>query len=101
MLCRDPIKTTPYLSLQNHENETKKRKLSRDTESDTERDEPQSKMSLSALEKTKIEQNKLAAKLKLLSSKTNGLAVNVGSTWLRALEPEFSKNYFSQVKNNI
>ncbi|KAK3796498.1 hypothetical protein RRG08_003218 [Elysia crispata] len=81
----------------NHENETKKRKLSRDTESDTERDEPQSKMSLSALEKTKIEQNKLAAKLKLLSSKTNGLAVNVGSTWLRALEPEFSKNYFSQL----
>lgn len=76
-----------------------KRKLATDSESG--KDEPQPKTSLSEIEKTKIEENKLAAKLKLLSNKTNGLVVNVGISWLKALEPEFSKGYFIQLSQFV
>lgn len=55
------------------------------------------KNKISNSDRERIEQNKLAAKLKLLNSKTNGLVVNIGPSWLTALEAEFSKEYFSKV----
>uniref|UniRef100_A0A0B7BAH3 Uracil-DNA glycosylase n=2 Tax=Arion vulgaris TaxID=1028688 RepID=A0A0B7BAH3_9EUPU len=39
--------------------------------------------------------------MKLLSSKTNGLVVNIGPSWFTALEQEFSKEYFSQLSQFI
>ncbi|BFZ01734.1 hypothetical protein BsWGS_04773 [Bradybaena similaris] len=56
---------------------------------------------ISNSERDRIEQNKLAAKLKLLKSKTNGLVVNIGPSWLTALEAEFSKEYFSKLSQFI
>ncbi|CAG5134945.1 unnamed protein product [Candidula unifasciata] len=52
-------------------------------------------------EQDRIEQNKIAAKLKLLKSKTNGLVVNIGPSWFTALEAEFSKEYFSKLSQFI
>lgn len=43
------------------------------------------------------EQNKLAARIKLAAKTSNGLLVDVGSSWFKALEPEFSKQYFTEV----
>ena len=37
------------------------------------------------------------AKMKLTSEQTCGLLVDVGSSWFKALETEFSKPYFLQV----
>lgn len=56
---------------------------------------------LSPEQKSKMAQNKMAAKLKLLTSKTNGLVTNFGSSWLAALEPEFSKDYFQKLSQFV
>ena len=47
--------------------------------------------------KAKMAQNQLTAKLKLLSTKTNGLVTNFGPSWLSTLEPEFTKDYFQKL----
>ncbi|GFO16427.1 uracil-DNA glycosylase [Plakobranchus ocellatus] len=89
--------SSPHLSPNTAQ--ARKRKLSCD---EVETDETQCKnSSLSKLETEKLEQNKMAAKLKLLSSKTNGLVVNFGLSWLRALESEFSKEYFQQLSQFV
>ncbi|XP_059144768.1 uracil-DNA glycosylase-like [Physella acuta] len=49
---------------------------------------------LSENDRKRVEQNKLAAKMKLIGGKTGGLVQNVGHSWFTALEPEFSKEYF-------
>lgn len=43
----------------------------------------------------------MAAKLKLLASKTNGLVTDFGASWLSALEPEFSKDYFLKLSQFV
>jgi len=48
--------------------------------------------------KDKVTANRLAAKMKLTSSQTRGLVRDLGMTWFRALEPEFTKPYFQQVQ---
>ena len=45
-----------------------------------------------------MEENKLNAKMKLLAKNTNGVVVNVGPTWFKALESEFTKPYFVEVR---
>ncbi len=52
---------------------------------------------LSPADKKNIEDKRVTAKLKLLSSQSEGLVTNIGPTWFRALEPEFAKPYFQQV----
>ena len=47
-----------------------------------------------------MEENKLNAKMKLMAKNTNGVVVNVGPTWFKALEPEFTKSYFVDVRIN-
>lgn len=42
--------------------------------------------------------NRLTAKLKLESKTTRGLVVNVGLSWYKAFEKEFSKEYFQKVR---
>ncbi len=44
-----------------------------------------------------IEKKRCEAKLKLLFKQTNGLINNFGISWLKVLEPEFSKPYFLKV----
>lgn len=58
---------------------------------------PPTPTALSPEQKSKIEQNKLAARIKLAAKTSNGLLVDVGSSWFKALEPEFSKQYFTEV----
>ena len=48
----------------------------------------------------KIEENRLAAKSKLVSKQTFGLVSDIGPTWFKALEAEFNKPYFLQVSRN-
>ena len=45
-----------------------------------------------------MEQNKLTAKMKLVEKSTLGVVVNMGPTWFKALEKEFSKPYFIEVE---
>ena len=45
----------------------------------------------------KMEENKLEAKMKLTTKNTHGVVVNMGPTWFKALEPEFTKPYFLKV----
>ena len=49
----------------------------------------------------KMAKNKMAAKLKLLSTKTNGLVTDFGASWLSTLEPEFSKDYFLKLSRFV
>jgi len=46
----------------------------------------------------RIEQNRLSAKMKLEGKATRGLVVDMGVSWYKALEKEFSKEYFLKVK---
>ena len=46
-----------------------------------------------------MEEKKLAAKIKLMGKRTNGLVVEMGESWFKALESEFTKPYFEQVDN--
>ncbi|KAH9499176.1 hypothetical protein Btru_004348 [Bulinus truncatus] len=48
-------------------------------------------------DKGKVEQNKTNAKIVLTGKKTDGLVVNIGSSWYNALESEFSKEYFTKL----
>ena len=52
---------------------------------------------LSPEQKSDIEQKRLNAKLKLIERQTSGVVVNIGPSWLKALEAEFSKPYFQKV----
>ena len=52
---------------------------------------------LSPEQKARIEGNKQVARMRLVSKNTHGLVCNMGSSWFRALEAEFSKPYFLQV----
>jgi arylamine N-acetyltransferase len=52
-------------------------------------------------QKSRIEQNKLAARARLATKTSNGLLVDVGSSWFTALESEFSKQYFTDVSTCI
>ncbi|KAK2166737.1 hypothetical protein LSH36_36g08032 [Paralvinella palmiformis] len=45
-------------------------------------------------QKCRIAQNQLMARMKVVSKKTDGLVVNMGLSWFKALEAEFSKPYF-------
>ena len=51
--------------------------------------------------KAKMAQNKMAAKLKLLATKTSGLVTNFGPSWLPALEAEFGKDYFLKLSQFV
>lgn len=53
---------------------------------------------LSPEQKQRMEENRICAKTKLLKSKTHGICTNVGLSWMKALEPEFTKQYFIQVQ---
>ena len=44
-----------------------------------------------------MEENKLEAKMKLTTKNTHGVVVNMGPTWFKALEPEFTQPYFLKV----
>lgn len=52
---------------------------------------------LSEEERSKLEESRLQAKMKLMATRTRGLVVKVHSSWYRVLETEFSKPYFSDV----
>ena len=52
---------------------------------------------LSPEQKSDIEQKRLNAKLKLIERQTSGVVVNIGPSWMKALEAEFSKPYFQKV----
>ncbi|KAK3094407.1 hypothetical protein FSP39_001334 [Pinctada imbricata] len=56
---------------------------------------------LSPEQKKKIEENRCAALAKLNSKKTDGLLINVGTSWYNALEPEFSKPYFTELSKFV
>lgn len=58
---------------------------------------PLTATSLSPEQKTKIEENKLAARMRLAAKTSNSLLVDVGPSWFKALESEFSKQYFNDV----
>lgn len=62
---------------------------------------PPTPTALSPEQKSKIEQNKLAARIKLAAKTSNGLLVDVGSSWFKALEPEFSKQYFTELSKFV
>ncbi len=49
----------------------------------------------------RIEKNRYEAKMKLSAKSTFGLINNFGISWYKILEPEFSKQYFLQVKLRI
>lgn len=75
---------------------SRKRKVSDDSSPPRKKSLP-SKSILSPDEKSKIEKNKTSAKLKLLTTKTNGQIVNVGMTWFMALESELNKDYIIEL----
>lgn len=52
---------------------------------------------LSEEERSKLEESRLQAKMKLMATRTRGLVVKVHPSWYRVLETEFSKPYFSDV----
>ena len=45
----------------------------------------------------RIEHNRLLAKMKLEAKQTRGLVVDMGVSWYKAFEKEFSKEYFQKV----
>ena len=69
-------------------------KISKDEGEATEEEGKTPSPPLSPEVKDKMAQNKMAAKLKLLATKTSGLVSNFGPSWLSALQTEFDKDYF-------
>ncbi|XP_013378607.1 uracil-DNA glycosylase [Lingula anatina] len=57
--------------------------------------------SLSPEQKQRIDRNQAAAKAKRIAAQTKGLVVNMGASWMKALEPEFSKPYFTKLSEFI
>ena len=55
------------------------------------------KVDISEVLSPSIEEKRIAAKMKLVSKKTLGIVDQIGSSWFKALEPEFSKPYFEGV----
>ena len=49
----------------------------------------------------RIENNRLSAKMKLEAKATRGLVVNMGVSWYKAFEKEFSKDYFQKVEDEF
>jgi hypothetical protein len=47
----------------------------------------------------RIENNRIAAKMKLEAKLTHGLVVDMGTSWYKAFEKEFSKEYFQKVSS--
>lgn len=45
----------------------------------------------------RVENNRLVAKMKLEAKATRGLVVDMGASWYKAFEKEFSKEYFQKV----
>ena len=45
----------------------------------------------------RVEHNRAVAKMKLEAKTTRGLVVNMGVSWYKAFEKEFSKEYFQKV----
>ena len=45
----------------------------------------------------RIENNRIGAKMKLEAKATRGLVVDMGISWYKAFEKEFSKEYFQKV----
>ncbi len=45
----------------------------------------------------RIENNRIAAKMKLEAKLTHGLVIDMGTSWYKAFEKEFSKEYFQKV----
>jgi hypothetical protein len=45
----------------------------------------------------RVENNRIAAKMKLEAKTTRGLVVDMGVSWYKAFEKEFSKEYFQKV----
>lgn len=45
----------------------------------------------------RVENNRISAKMKLEAKSTRGLVVDMGVSWYKAFEKEFSKEYFLQV----
>jgi uracil-DNA glycosylase len=45
----------------------------------------------------RIENNRVVAKMKLEAKATRGLCVDIGISWYKAFEKEFSKEYFQKV----
>ena len=45
----------------------------------------------------RVENNRIAAKMKLEAKTTRGLVVDMGVSWYKAFEKEFSKEYFLKV----
>nr|XP_022337906.1 uncharacterized protein LOC111133661 [Crassostrea virginica] len=62
---------------------------------------PLTATSLSPEQKTKIEENKLAARMRLAAKTSNSLLVDVGPSWFKALESEFSKQYFNDLSKFV
>ncbi|CAF1487692.1 unnamed protein product [Rotaria sordida] len=52
-------------------------------------------------EKESIEDNLLLEKMKFESQRTRGLVVNMGLSWYKTFEKEFSKEYFQKLANFI
>lgn len=50
-------------------------------------------------QKQSIEDKKLLAKIRLQSKKTPALSANIGPSWFKALESEFTKEYFQKLSN--
>jgi hypothetical protein len=61
-------------------------------------DEDQENAPLSPDQRLQIEQNRLSAKMIKASRESHGLLTNIGPSWFKALEAEFSKPYFIKVK---
>ncbi|KAI0242145.1 Uracil-DNA glycosylase [Lamellibrachia satsuma] len=56
---------------------------------------------LSPEQQSNIEKKRLNAKLNLIERQTSGVVVNLGPTWLKALEAEFSKPYFQKLSKFV
>ncbi|CAF0718267.1 unnamed protein product [Adineta steineri] len=49
----------------------------------------------------RIENNRISAKMKLEAKTTRGLVIDMGTSWYKAFEKEFSKDYFQKLANFI
>lgn len=52
---------------------------------------------LSPEQRSRMDDNRLVAKIKLQTKKTCALSPNIGKSWYRALEAEFNKPYFTKL----
>ena len=86
-----------YKELKTLQNTPPKKKQVFKEESPEKTDTPTTEIQLSPEQKQRIDENRFKAKARLYEKQTNGLLVNFGQSWFKALEPEFAKPYFIQV----